>query len=347
MRQKRPTKRQDPILKKAMYDLIIIGAGPAGLTAALYAGRARLKTLVLEKIGVGGRILLTEVIENFPGFAGGIPTVDLIKRMQEQVINLGVNIALEEVTEIDTLAPPLAGLSINPKTNPGLQTGESRRADCQFKSVRTNAKTYSARAIIIATGAHPRKLGVPGEDKLTGRGVSYCATCDGPLYRNKDVLIVGGGNAMAEEALYLTRFAKSVNIIHRRDELRASLILQEKLKANKKINFSLSTVVTEIAGSGKVDSVKIKDLNTSREKIIQCDGIFIYVGYIPDTGFAKDKLKLDENGFIVTAEDMSTSCDGIFACGDCRKKTLYQVITACGDGAVAADSAYKYLASKK
>ena len=168
------------------------------MTAALYAGRSRLKTLILEKIGVGGRILMTEVIENFPGFVDGIHTADLIKRMQEQVTNLGINIVLEEVLEID----------------------------CKLKSVKTYAGTYSADAIIIATGAHPRKLGIPGEDKLTGRGVSYCATCDGPLYRDKFVAIVGGGNAMAEEALYLTRFAKSVNIIHRRGQLRASAILQ-------------------------------------------------------------------------------------------------------------------------
>jgi len=302
-----------------MYDLIIVGAGPAGLTAALYAGRSRLKTLVLEKIGVGGRILLTEVIENFPGFAGGIHTAELIKRMEGQVRDLGVNIALEEVSEID----------------------------CKLKTVKTNAGTHSANAIIIATGAHPRKLGVSGEEKLTGRGVSYCATCDGPLYRDKNVVIVGGGNAMAEEALYLTRFAKSVNIIHRRDELRASPILQEKLKENNKINFILSSTITEISGLGKVEAVKIKDLNTSQDKTIQCDGIFIYVGYIPDTTFVKDKLKLDEAGFIITGEDMSTSQDGVFACGDCRSKTLYQVITACGDGAVAADSAYKYLVSKK
>ena len=299
--------------------MIIIGAGPAGLTAALYAGRSRLKTLVLEKIGVGGRILMTEVIENFPGFAGGIHTADLIKRMQEQVISLGVNIVLEEVLEID----------------------------CKSKSIKTNAGAYSADVIIIATGSHPRKLGVQGEDKLIGRGVSYCATCDGPLYRDKSVVIVGGGNAMAEEALYLTRFAKSVNIIHRREQLRASPILQEKLKENKKINFTLSSVITEITGSGKVEAVKMKDLNTSQEKTIQCDGIFIYIGYIPDTAFMKDKLKLDETGFIITGEDMSTSQEGVFACGDCRSKTLYQVITACGDGAVAADSAYRYLVNKK
>lgn len=301
------------------YDLIIIGAGPAGLTAALYAGRSRLKTLILEKIGVGGRILLTEVIENFPGFSGGIETAELINRMQEQVKSLGVDIVTEEVLGID----------------------------CKAKIVKTNAGEYACGVIIIATGAEPRKMGVPGEERLTGRGVSYCATCDGPLYRDKSVVIVGGGNAMAEEALYLTRYAKSVTIIHRRDQLRASPILQEKLRENKKISFALSSVVTEITGSGRVESIKVKDLNSSQEKVITCDGIFIYIGYIPDTAFAKGKLKLDETGFIITGEDMSTSEEGIFACGDCRSKTLYQVITACGDGAVAADSAYKYLVSKK
>lgn len=303
----------------SVYDLIIIGAGPAGLTAALYAGRSRLKTLILEKIGVGGRILLTEVIENFPGFAGGIETADLINRMQEQVKSLGVDIVTEEVLEID----------------------------CKTKSIKTNAGEYTCGVIIIATGAEPRKLRVPGEDKLTGKGVSYCATCDGPLYRDKSVVIVGGGNAMAEEALYLTRYAKSVTIIHRREQLRASPILQEKLKENKKISFALSSVVTEITGSSRVESIKVKDLNSSQDKVIPCDGIFIYIGYIPDTAFAKGKLKLDETGFIITGDDMSASEEGIFACGDCRSKTLYQVITACGDGAVAADSAYKYLVSKK
>jgi len=298
-----------------MYDLIIVGAGPAGLTAALYAGRARLKTLVLEKTGIGGRILMSESIENFPGFPEGIATCDLIKRMEEQVRNLDIKIELEEVLELDGRA----------------------------KSVKTHAKTYAAESIIIATGARPRKLGVPGEDKLVGKGVSYCATCDGPLYKEKNVVVVGGGDAVAEEALYLTRFAKRVNIIHRRNDLRASAILQERLKENKKIYFVLSNVVTEIIGSKKVESIKIKDVNTSGEQIIACDGVFIYIGYEPDTGFVKNKLKLDEKGFIITDQDLATCEEGIFACGDCRKKSLYQVITACGDGAVASDSAYKYI----
>jgi thioredoxin reductase (NADPH) len=301
-----------------MHDLIIIGAGPGGLTAALYAGRARLETLMLEKMVVGGRILMSETIENFPGFIGDISTQELIKRMEEQVRSLDIKIESEEV------------LGLEPK----------------LKSVNAGTKVYSARAIIIATGARPRKLNVPGEDKLTGKGVSYCATCDGPLYKDKDVVVVGGGNTVAEEALYLARFAKSVNIVHRRDDLRASAILQERLKANKKINFILNNVVTEISGSERVESIKIKEVGTAKESIVACDGVFIYIGYEPETDFVKNKLKLDDAGFIMTGEDMSTSEEGVFACGDCRKKSLYQVITACADGAIAADSAYKYIASK-
>ncbi|MFA5356019.1 MAG: thioredoxin-disulfide reductase [Candidatus Omnitrophota bacterium] len=306
-------------MSSTTYDLVIIGAGPAGLTAALYSGRSRLNTLLLEKMGPGGRILLTETIENFPGFRGGVNTSELIQRMQEQVTDLGVKIVLEQADEIDLKA----------------------------MSVKAGSGFYSAGAIIIATGAHPRSLGVPGEEKLTGRGVSYCATCDAPLYRGKEVVIAGGGNAMAEEALYLTRFADSVTIIHRRDELRASPILQEKLKENNKIHFKLSSVITGIEGGMRVEGVKIRDLKSQSDEISRCDGVFVYIGYIPDTGFLKDKLQLDETGFIITSDDMSTSSQGAFACGDCRKKSLYQVVTACGDGAIAADSAYKYLASKK
>ncbi len=300
------------------HDLIIIGAGPAGLTAALYAGRSRINTLVLEKMTVGGRILMSEYIENFPGFPGGIATEDLIKRMHEQVKSLDINIASEEALGID----------------------------CKAKTVNTPLNNYSAQAIIIAAGARPRKLAVAGEEELTGKGVSYCATCDGPLYREKNVAVIGGGNAVAEEALYLTRFARSVSIIHRRNDLRASLILQERLKQNKKINFILNSVVTEIIGSARLESLKIKDVNTSNERIVTCDGVFVYIGQDPETGLVRDKLKLDEAGFIIAKEDMSTSEEGVFACGDCRKKSLYQVVTACGDGAIAADSAYKYIADR-
>lgn len=298
-----------------MHDLVIIGSGPAGLTAALYAARAGLNTLILEKLNVGGRILMTENIENFPGFFPAVSVQVLIGQMEEQVKSLGVKIEHEEAIELDV----------------GLKT------------VKTDSKSYAAKAVIIATGAKPRKLGVPGEDRLTGKGVSFCAICDAPFYKEKNVVIAGGGNAVAEEAIYLARFAKSVTIIHRRNDLRASQILQERLKENAKIHFLLSTVVTQINGSSKVESARVKDVNSSKEQDIPCDGVFVYIGSQPDTFIVKDKLKLDETGFVITDENMVTSKDGIFACGDCRKKSLYQVITACGDGAVAADSAYKYI----
>jgi thioredoxin reductase (NADPH) len=301
-----------------MYDLIIIGAGPAGLTAALYAGRSRLKTLILEKSLIGGRILMSEVIENFPGFPGGIATVELIKRMEEQIKSLDIKIELEEV------------LNLDPK----------------LKTVKTSSAEFKAKTIIIATGARPKKLGIPGEDKFIGRGVSYCATCDAPFYREKIVVVVGGGNTVAEEALYLSRFARRVNIVHRRNELRAQALLQERLKENKKIHFILGSVITEIMGTHKVESVRIKNMDSQEEQILEADGIFIYIGYEPETEFIKDKLELDEARFITTDHELMTSQEGVFACGDCKRKSLYQVITACADGAIAAESANKFIASK-
>ncbi len=301
-----------------MHDLIIIGAGPAGLTAALYAGRSRLDTILIEKMVPGGRILMSESIENYPGFPGGVSTVELIGRMEQQVRELDVKIQSDEVLDLD----------------------------CAKKIITTSSATFAAQAVIIASGAHPRKLNVPGEKEYTGRGVSYCATCDAPFYKGKKVVLVGGGNAVAEEAIYLSRFASSVNIIHRRQDLRASAILQEKMQQDKKISFILSSLVTEVKGTKKVEAVKIKDLLTGQESDFCCDGVFIYIGYEPETLFLKGKLQVDEAGFIISDDSMATSVEGIFACGDCRKKSLYQVINACGDGAVAADSAYKFIANR-
>jgi thioredoxin reductase (NADPH) len=296
-------------------DLIIIGAGPAGLTAALYAGRSRLNTLLIEKMVVGGRILMSETIENYPGFPGGVSTHELMAKMEEQVKELEVKIISDEVIQID----------------------------CQKKIVKTTSEDFEAKAIILANGAKPRKLNIPGEDKFTGRGVSYCATCDAPFFREKKVVIVGGGNAVAEEAIYLSRFASSVTVVHRRQDLRATPILQEKMKVNKKINFILSSIATQIKGTQKIESVVIKDLLTEKEINFNCDGIFVYIGYEPETAFLKGKIAMNETGFIITDENMLTDVEGVFACGDCRKKGLYQVINACADGAVAADSAYKYI----
>jgi len=300
------------------YDLIIIGAGPAGLTAGLYAGRYRLNTLILEKLYPGGRILATETIDNFPGFVGGISTQELMGNLQQQVKDLSVPIVLEEVRELD----------------------------CNSKKVITENKTYETKAVIVATGTLPRKIGLPKEEELTGKGVSYCATCDAPIFRDKKVAVVGGGNAAVEEALYLTRFASQVYLIHRRNELRASAILQEKIKQNSKIKLVLESTVSRLDGSKHLQSITVKNKNSAEEQVIACEGIFVYVGSRPDTAFIKGSPEKDEQGFLVTDQEMKTSLEGIFACGDCRKKSLYQVINACGEGAVAADSAQRYLLNR-
>ena len=244
-----------------MHDLVIIGGGPAGLTAALYAGRSRMDTLLIEKMSVGGRILMSEIIENYPGFPGGISTVELMARMEEQVRQLGVKIVSEEVLDFDGVSRIINTASVN----------------------------YQAGAIIIASGARPRKLNVPGEKQYTGRGVSYCATCDAPFFKGKRIVIVGGGNAVAEEAMYLSRFGSLVSVIHRRGDLRASPILQERMQQDNKINFILNSTVTQIKGANKVEAVMIKDLLTDKEYDFACDGVFIYIGYEPETVFLKNK----------------------------------------------------------
>lgn len=299
-----------------MYDLIIIGGGPAGLTAALYGGRSRLKTLLLEKMGLGGQIILSPTIENYPGFIGGVVTTELISAMTKQVEELDVEIKTDEVTRI----------------TPGEQ----------FK-VAGREGEYVTKTIILATGAFPKKLGIPGEEKLIAKGVSYCGTCDGPLFKNKDIFVVGGGDKAVEEAIYLTRYAKKVTLIHRRGELRASRILQERLFENKKAEVLWDTVPLEIAGEKAVEALKIKNLKNNQISTMACSGVFIFVGIHPNTEFLRNLITLDEQGFVAADEAMKTSVEGIFAAGDCRKKTLTQVITACGDGATAAFSANYYL----
>jgi thioredoxin reductase (NADPH) len=261
---------------------------------------------------------MSETIENYPGFPGGVSTAELMRRMEDQVNELGVKFINEEVLDID----------------------------CINKVITTSGAKYQAGAVIIASGARHKKLNVPGEQEYTGRGVSYCATCDAPFFKDKQVVIVGGGNAVAEEATYLSRFASAVNVIHRRGDLRASPILQERMQKNNKINFILNSIVTQIKGDNKVKAVMVKDLLNGKENDFACDGVFIYIGYEPETLFLKNKLPLDEAGFIETDVHMATTAPGIFACGDCRKKGFYQVINACGDGAVAADSAYKFIANQ-
>lgn len=300
-----------------MRDLVIIGAGPAGLTAGLYAGRFKLDTLILEKLSCGGQILLSPSIENYPGFPEGVSTSELIDRFKQQAQGLGISIEDQEVLEV-------------------IPKGK-------FFQVRTQEEVLEARAVIVASGARAKRLGVKGEDKLIGRGVSYCGTCDGPLFKDKAVVVVGGGDRAIEDALFLSGYAASVSLVHRRDAFRAASILVDKLKSNPKIKLVLGSVIEEIAGEGKVDGVRVKDVKTLKESSVKCDGVFIFVGIIPDTDFVKKILDRDEFGFIITDQAMRASSPGVFACGDCVKKSLYQVVNACGEGAVAADSAHKYL----
>jgi thioredoxin reductase (NADPH) len=303
-----------------MYDLIIMGGGPAGLTAGLYAGRSRLKTLLLEKMSLGGQIILSPTIENYPGFAGGIGTFELISAMHKQLEALEIKVKTDEVVSI---ALKQGGFNVKG------QEGE-----------------YKAKSVIVATGAFPKKLNIPGEDRLIARGVSYCGTCDGPFFKNKEVFVVGGGDKAVEEAIYLSRFASKVNLTHRRGQLRASKILQERLFENKKVKILWNSVPLEILGESKVQAIKIKDVEDNQAKELPCSGVFVFIGIHPNTEFLGDLVKKDQQGFILTDEEMKTSVVGIFAAGDCRRKTLTQVITACADGAVAAFNANLYLETK-
>ncbi len=304
-----------------MHDLIIIGAGPAGLTAGLYAGRFRLNALILEKMSIGGQIILSRTIENFPGFPEPISTADLIEKIKTQVDRVNVPFVMEEVIEVS------AGNGIY--------------------SLKTAENTYQAKTVIIASGASAKRLGVAGEEKFIGRGVSYCGTCDAPLFKNKEIFVVGGGDRAIEEAIFLTNYASKVTLVHRRNEFRASRILLEHCQKNPKITLMLEATVEEITGQNKVEGVRIKNVKTGAFAEYSCQGVFIFVGINPNTGFVKNILQLGQAEFIITDQDMRTDQAGIFACGDCRKSGLYQVITACADGALAAHSAHKYLLNLK
>jgi len=301
-----------------IYDLIIIGAGPAGLTAAIYAQRAQLKTLVLEKLSPGGQILLSEKIENYPGFSKAVPTQKLMEQMQKQAENLGMNLEYEEVENISQ------------------RDGK--------KIVRTFAeRQYETLTVIIATGASPGRLGVKGEEKFTGRGVSYCATCDAPFFRNQKVVVVGGGNTALEESLYLAKFANQIYHIHRRGMLRGEKILQERISKNPKIEIVWNSVVEQIYGEEQVKGIKIKNLKTEKISDLTCSGIFIFAGLKPNTEFVKGFLGLNNDGFIKTDERLEANIKGIFACGDVRKNFLKQVVVACGEGALATHMAEAYV----
>jgi len=299
------------------YDVIIIGGGPAGLTAGIYTSRARLKTLLVESFSVPCQAVTTDHIENYPGFPEGINGFELVEKFKKQAEKFGTEFIVSEIKTIK-------------ENNPLWQ-------------VITEDKSYIARSVIIASGASPKKLNIPGEDKFRGRGVSYCGTCDGALFKDKEVVVAGGGDTALEEALFLTRFVRKVTVVHRRNALRGTKILQERAFANKKIEFIWDSVVTEIKGANKVTGVKMKNVTTTAEVDFPCDGVFIFVGYAPNTGFLKDALLMDESGYIITDDNCLASKPGIFACGDCRKKLLRQVVTACGDGATAAFNCQHYI----
>ena len=301
-----------------VYDLIIIGAGPAGLTAAIYAQRARLNTLVLEKLIPGGQILLSEKIENYPGFPEVISTQRLMKQVQKQAENLGTKLKYEEARSI------------------ALEDEE--------KIIHTSGgKKYKTLAVTIATGAETRRLGIEREKEFIGRGISYCATCDAPFFRNQQVAVVGGGNMALQEALYLSKFAEKIYLVHRRGMLRGEKILQERITKNPKIEIIWRSVVDQIYGGEKVKGVKLKNLKTKKTHNLPCSGLFIFVGLKPNTEFVQNILELDEKGFIKTGENLESSRRGIFACGDVRKNLLKQVIVACGEGALATYMAEKYI----
>ncbi len=299
------------------YDLVIIGGGPAGLSAGLYAARARHSTLILEKEMIGGQMATTELIENYPGFSEGSSGIELADKMRTQAERFGAEIELSEASAVDF-------------------SGED-------KVVKTADGDLVGRAVIIATGRRPRLLGVPGESELRGRGVSYCATCDGPFFRDKRIAVVGGGNSAIEEALYLTRFASEVAVVHRRDALRADRILQERAFANGKMRFVWDSVVTAIEGNGKVESLAIKNVKTGEQGSLPVDGVFIYVGSLPNTEIFEGQIELDERGYVIVDADLATSSPGVFAAGDVHVGPVKQVATAVGDGALAAISAGRYL----
>lgn len=299
------------------YDIVIIGGGPAGLTAGLYTSRARLRTLLIEKGFFGGQIANTEHVENFPGFPDGVSGFELGQLMFQQAEKYGVETVAAEVT--------------------GIEVGEG------VKVVNTTEGDYGARAVIIAGGAERSKLNVPGEEEFLGRGVSYCATCDGAFFREQAVAVVGGGDSAIEEALFLTRFASRVLVIHRRDQLRATKLHQERAFTNPRIEFVWDTVVEEVLGSDKVRGVRVRNVKTGEVSTLDVSGVFVYVGLRPETGYLEGLLSLDELGRIPTSQEMETEIAGIFAAGDIRQHSPRQAITAAGEGATAAISAQRSL----
>ena len=305
---------------KQIYDMVIIGGGPAGYTAALYAARAGLKVIVLEKLSAGGQMALTTQIDNYPGFEEGIDGFALGEKMQQQAERFGAETELAEVTSV--------------------------QLNGDMKIIETSEGPFYGKTVVFSTGADPRELGVPKEKELVGRGINYCAACDGMFYKGKTVVVVGGGNTAAADAMVLSRIAQKVIIVHRRDTLRATKIYHDPLLNTPNVEFCWNSTVTELLHDSKVNGVKIKDVNSGEESIIHCDGVFVSIGRSPATQLVKDQLNLDPSGYIAADESTRTSLPGVFAVGDVRTKALRQVVTAVADGAMAAHFAEEYLAGK-
>ena len=301
-----------------VYDMIVVGGGPGGYTAALYAARAGLDTLVLEKLSAGGQMALTEEIDNYPGFEGGIDGFTLAEKMQQQAERFGAKSEYAQVERMDLTAAP--------------------------KVLETSEGIFYAKTVAVATGANPRELGFANGGALTGRGVAYCAACDGMRYKDKTVVVVGGGNSAAADAMLLSRIAKKVILVHRRDTLRATKIYHEPLMQAENIEFRWNSTVTELLHTDKLTGVRLKDVNTGMETILSCDGVFISVGRKPATELVQGQLELDRSGYIIADETTRTNLPGVYAVGDVRTKMLRQVVTAVADGAAAVHMAEEYLA---
>ena len=306
--------------KDIVYDMIIVGGGPGGYTSALYAARAGFNVLVLEKFSAGGQMALTHQIDNYPGFEDGIDGFSLADKMKKQAERFGARSENAEVIKVN--------LTVNPK------------------EIETAKGTFLSKTVLLASGANPRELGVDKETELIGRGVAYCASCDGMFYRGKTVVVVGGGNTAAADAILLSRIAKKVIIVHRRDTLKATRIYHEPLMNAENVEFKWDSTVTELLYEDKITGVKIKNVKTGEESIIDCDGVFVSVGRKPATDFLGSQLDLDENGYIIADETTKTSIPGVYAVGDIRTKQLRQVVTAVSDGAMAVHSAEEYLAEE-
>jgi thioredoxin reductase (NADPH) len=308
-----------------IYDTVIIGAGPAGLTAAIYALRGKLNAINIEDPGVMSQAGYAAIIENFPGFPNGISGIELISNFKKQVSILGGAIIQGGVKAISSC-------------------GEQGRSMWRISS---DKGEYKGLSVIVASGAVAKRLGVKGEAEFSGKGVSYCAVCDGIFFKDKHIAVVGGGDSALEEALFLSRFAKRLTIIHRRDKLRAVKLLQDRVFSSSKIDIAWDSVVDEISGSSKVEKIRIRDIRSGSLSEIGCEGVFVSIGKSPNTGFLKTVLDIDENGYIITDKGLKTSVCGVFACGDCRDTLFRQVITACGDGALSAGSCIGYVDSMK